>query len=100
MTRTNNQPNNATPGFAIRLTDETDLGIATLIVEDEAGTYHPVAVVATIAEGRELAHQDLRNRMQELEDGNEPFCPIVYKVWARGLNGTFAVAAEFEPEGL
>ena len=99
MTRTNNQPKDATPGFSTLLTDETDLGIATLIVEDEAGTYHPVAVVATISEGREIARQDLYSRMQQLEDGNEPFCPVVYKVWARGLHG-FAVAAEFEPESL
>jgi len=32
--------------------------------------------------------------MQQLEEGSEPFCPVVYKVWARGLHG-FAVAAEW-----
>jgi len=88
-----------TPGFSQRLTDGMDLGIATLIVEDEAGTYHPVAVVGTIAEGREIARQDLYTRMRQLEEGGEPYCPVVYKVWARGLHG-FAVAAEFEPESL
>ena len=39
------------------------------------------------------------DRMQQLEEGDEPFCPAVYKVWARGLHG-FAVAAEFEPKSL
>jgi hypothetical protein len=98
MKPTKNQPN-VTPGFAIRLTDETDLGIAVLIAEDDAEAYLPLGPVSTIAEGREIARQDLRHRMQEIERGGEPFCPSVYKVWARGLHG-YLVAAEFEASSL
>src|SRR5687768_17632024 len=96
MKRTKNQPNNATPGFAIGLTDETELGSAMLIAEADAGSYLPLSPVATIAEARELARHDLRHRLRQLEGGGEPFCPSVYKVWARGLDG-YAVAAEFDP---
>jgi hypothetical protein len=55
MKRTNKHPKDATPGFAIRLTDETELGIAMLIAEDDAGGYLPLGPVATIAEAREIA---------------------------------------------
>ena len=96
MKRTKDQPKNATPGFAIPLTDETELSSAMLIAEGEAGNYLHVAAVATIAEARELAQHDLRHRIRQLEGGGEPFCPAVYKVWARGLDG-YAVAAEFDP---
>lgn len=89
------KPNQATHGFAIRLTDETDLGIATLIVEDDAGGYLLLGPVSTIAEGREIAQQDRRHRMWQLERGGKPFCPAIYKVWAHGLDG-YAVAAEFD----
>ena len=94
MKLTKNQLTNATPGFAIRLTDNTDLGIATVIAEDDAGGYLPLAPVSTIGEGREVAQHDLRCRMREVERGGDAFCPAVYKVWARGLAG-YAVAAEF-----
>ena len=91
--------NTATPGFAIRLSDHTDLGIAILIVEDDAGSYLPLAPVFTIAEAREIAQQDLRNRMRAVEQGGEPMCPAAYKVWAHGLDG-YTVAAEFCPCNL
>ena len=99
MKRTKYQPINATPAFAIRLTDETELSGAMLIAEAETGSYLPVSAAATIAEARELAQHDLCLRMRQLEAGGQPFCPAVYKVWARGLGG-YAVAAEFDPSTL
>lgn len=88
-----------TPGFAIRLTDQTELGIAILIVENDAGSYLPLAPVFTIAEAREVAQQDLRSRMCAVEQGGEAICPAAYKVWAPGLDG-YTVAAEFCPCNL
>jgi len=99
MNRTKRQPNNATPGFAIRLTDQPDLGIAMLIAEYQAA-YEPLGPVSTIAEAREIAQQDLRDRMRRLEAGEEPACPAIYRVWARGLGGCYAVAANFDPSHL
>ncbi len=99
MKRTKRQPNKPTPGFAIRLTDQTDLGIAVLIAEYQAA-YEPISPVSTIAEAREIAQQDLRHRMRRLEAGEELSCPAIYRVWARGLGGCYAVAAEFDPSHL
>ena len=99
MKRTKSEPKNATPGFAIPLTDETELGLAMLIVEDHAGDYLPLGLFSTIGEAREIARQDLRHRTKELHLGGEPTCPAVYKVWARGVAG-FVVAAEFDPTNL
>ena len=99
MKRTRNQPETPTPGFAIRLTDDTDLGIAMLIAEDDAGGYLPLGPVSTISEARWLAQRDLRQRMLQVEHGGSPFCPTVYKVWARGLEGHL-VAAEFDASQL
>jgi hypothetical protein len=99
MKRTKHSPNDQTPGFAIRLTEETDLGIAMLIAEDDAGAYLPIGPVSTIAEAREIAQHELRLRMQAVERGEEPLCPAVYKVWAMGVDG-YAVAAEFEASNL
>ena len=99
MKLTKNQPNNATPGFAIRLTDETDLGNAMLIAEDESRAYLPISPVGTIAEARELAQHDLRHRMRQLDNGEDAFCPAMYRVWARGLDG-YRVGAEFDASKL
>ena len=46
---------NITPGFAIEINDDTDLGLAMLIAESEEGQYDPVAVVVNINEAREIA---------------------------------------------
>jgi hypothetical protein len=100
MKRTNKQPKDTTPGFAIRLSDETELGIAMLIAEDENGAYEPLGPVATIAEAREVAQSDLSHRRRDLERGGLPLCPAVYKVWARGSDGDYKVAAEFDPSTL
>jgi hypothetical protein len=42
---------NQNNGFAVEITDATDLGLAMLIAESEDGQYEPVAVVATVREG-------------------------------------------------
>jgi hypothetical protein len=82
-------------GFAIPLQPDTDLGMAMLIAESEDGQHEPVAVVGTIGEAREAAKSDLRNRMRRLELGEEPgLCPTLYKVWARGIDGSYRTACE------
>jgi hypothetical protein len=81
-------------GFAIEITDTTDLGLAMLIAESEDGQYEPVAVVANVGEAREVAHDDMRIRMRDLERGASPLCPYVYKIWARGIDGQHRIACE------
>jgi len=83
-------------GFAIPLQPDTDLGLAMLIAESDDGQHQPVAVVGTISEAREVAESDLRDRMRQLEEGEEPFCPSVYKLWARGIDGTYQLASAFD----
>jgi hypothetical protein len=91
-TTTKNQYN----GFAVEITDATDLGHAMLIAESEDGRYAPVAVVANVGEARELASDDMASRMRGQEHGDTPLCPFSYKVWARGVNGEYRVACEFK----
>ena len=80
------QNQNATPGFAIELTESTPLGLHMLIEKDEEGQYELVAVVASISEAREIAASDLRCRMRRLELGDDPGrYPHLYKVWANGF---------------
>ena len=94
-TATKKSPTAATPGFAILLTDSTNLGLATLIAEDQEGHYEPVSVVSSISEAREIAASDLRGRMRRLERGQDSgLCPYSYKVWANGIEGSYIVAAE------
>jgi hypothetical protein len=91
----------ATPGFAIQILRDTDLGIATLIVEDEEGHYEPINYASTLAEGFEMAKDDLRLRMKNLEADKDPgLCPYLYKVWARGLDGIHKVAATWNVSDL
>src|ERR1035441_8633882 len=66
------QKQTPTSGFAIPLTDSTDLGLAMLIAEFEDGQYEPVGVVASIREAREIAESDLQGRMRCLERGDDP----------------------------
>ena len=94
MTRTRNAATNPTPGFAIEIKDDTDLGLAMLIAEDEDGHYEPVGVVVNINEAREIAASDMRGRQKELERGGTPMCPYEYKVWAQGIDGDYRVASE------
>ena len=81
-------------GFAVEITDATDLGLAMLIAESEDGQYEPVAVVANLGEAREVARDDFRSRMERLENGESPLCPYTYKVWARGIDGEHRIASE------
>ena len=90
-----------TPGFAIQILRDTELGIATLIVEDEEGHYEPVNYASTLAEGFEMAKEDLRNRQKNLMADKDPgLCPWEYKVWARGLDGKMVVAATWNVSDL
>src|SRR4051794_10306657 len=97
----------ATPGFAIPIFRDTDLGIATLIVEDEEGHYEPVNYASSLGEGFEMAKEDLRSRERRLEnftleiidalnaktttgactitvnDDDPGLRPFEYKLWAR-----------------
>ncbi|MGA7413937.1 MAG: hypothetical protein WBW33_25900 [Bryobacteraceae bacterium] len=92
---TEEHPSNS--GFAIPLENDTDLGLALLIVEDEQGHYEPVANVSTINEAKELAADDLRCRRERLERDEDPgLCPYAYRLWARGTDGEFRVACEIE----
>jgi hypothetical protein len=82
-------------GFAILLQPGTELGLATLIAEDEEGHHEPVAVASTISEAKEIAESDFHGRMRRLERGEDPgICPYTYKLWARGLEGEYRVACE------
>ena len=93
---TTNQPRNE--GFAIPLENNTDLGNAMLIAEDLDGSYIPICVVATISEARETADADLRARLRILDrDEDAGFCPVVYKLWARGVDGDYRLAIEIRP---
>ena len=90
-----------TPGFAIQILRDTDLGIATLIVEDEEGHYQPINYASSLGEGFEMAKEDLRNRRKNLEADRDPgLCPREYKVWARGLEGRMVVAAAWNADEL
>ena len=92
---------NATPGFAITIKDDTQLGLAMLIAEDEEGHYEPVGVVVSINEAREIAASDMRGRMRRLERNEDPgLCPYEYKVWAQGIDGDYRVAGTINATSL
>ena len=94
MTRSSKQTTTYT-GFAVPLQPDTDLGLAMLIAESEDGQHEPVAVVGTIREAREAAESDLRSRMRRLErDEDAGLCPALYKLWARGVDGSYHIACE------
>lgn len=81
--------------FACPIEGHTELGLAMLIVEDDSGAYKPVGVVATLNEAREIAEDDLRRRMRELERGGSPMPPAIYKLFARGIDGDYQEAGRF-----
>jgi len=60
-----------------------------LVAEAGDGGYEPVALVSTINEAIELADDNFRRRMKDLERGRETMCPARYAVWARGFEGAF-----------
>jgi hypothetical protein len=98
---TKKQNQKATPGFAIELTETTELGLAMLIAEDEECRYQPLAVVASIREAREIAASDLAGRMRRLERGEDPgSCPYEYKVWPNGIDGEYRIAITLPASNL
>jgi hypothetical protein len=88
MARTTTQTKTpATPGFAIEIKEDTELGLAILVAEFGAGNYQPVGVVVSINEAREIADSDMRGRIHDVDRGKTPGCPGRYLVWAQGLEG-------------
>src|ERR1039457_5252337 len=60
MARTTKQTKTpATPGFAIEIKDDTELGLAILVAVYAAGGYRPVGVAVSISEAREIAGKPL-----------------------------------------
>ena len=88
-TNKNNSP------FACPIEEHTELGLAMLIVEDDAGHYEPLGVVVSISEGREIAEDDFHLRLKQVERGEEPMLPALYKVFARGADGGYHEAGRF-----
>jgi len=88
-----------TPGFAIKITPETELGLAMLIAETEDGRYEPVAVVASVAEAQEIAKSDFARRIKEASKGEDVACPARYAIWAQGLGGEYKPLHEYIIEG-
>jgi hypothetical protein len=74
--------NNPADGFAVPLTETTNLGLAILIVESADGAYQPVATVSSIREAREIASRDRMARVEDLDRGGEPLCPERYGMGA------------------
>jgi len=98
--RTKKQPTTYN-GSAIPLTPTTDLGLAMLIAEDEEGHYEPIAVVGSIAEGKEIAASNMRAKEDRLgQDADPGICPYEYKVMARGVDGDYILAASFPAHTL
>lgn len=88
---------NVTPGFAIEIKDDTELGLAMLIADLGDGHYQPIGVVVSINEAREIAAGDMRGRMRDLEAGKTPACPESYVVWAQGLEGDYREVKRLMP---
>ena len=65
------QTKETTPGFALKITPQTELGLAMLIAETEDGHYEPVAVVASVSEAQEIAKSDFARRLEEVAMGCE-----------------------------
>ena len=68
--------------------ESAELGFGSLLIaEDDDGGYDPVGVVTTIREARELATEDFRSRIADLENGGGPLCLASYAIWVRRFNG-------------
>jgi hypothetical protein len=101
MPRTKRTTQTPTPGFAIRIKDDTELGLAMLIAEDEEGHTEPIAVVATINEAVEIARHNFCAKLRRLEADKDPgLCPWVYKVWAQGIGGDYRLLREINVHTL
>jgi hypothetical protein len=88
---------NATPGFAIEIKDDTELGLGIVVADFGNNAYQPIGVVVSIDEAREIAASDMRGRMRDLDAGKTPACPEAYVVWAQGLDGDYRIARRFMP---
>ena len=78
--------------------ESAELGFGTLLVaEDEEGGYEPVALVSTRREARELAAEDFRTRLADVENGESPLCPDRYAIWVRRSAG-YTVLTAIEPD--
>lgn len=80
-----------TPGFAIKILPDTDLGTGVLIVEYKNRMYEPVNFASTINEAFGMANDDLR--LRQMPAAGTALWPPVYNFWARGLEGHMIVAA-------
>lgn len=100
MARARKQTKETTPGFAIKINPQTELGLAMLIAETEDGHYEPVAVVSSVSEAREIASSDFARRLKEVGMGCEDVtCPARYAIWAQGLGGEYKPLREYEIDG-
>lgn len=71
-------------GFAIEIKPDTELGgYGLLIAEYESGAYEPIGPVVNVNEARETAADDAKHRRARGGD------PVVYKLWARGVEGRY-----------
>ena len=78
--RNQTTPANATPGFAIEIGPDTDLGgEGLLIYEYASGGYAPVAAVST------------PNEAQEIAASYKPEAAGTFKLWARGILGRYLI---------
>jgi hypothetical protein len=90
-------PQTTTNQTTTPIDEQDELGFGTMLVaESDEGGYEPVAMVSTIREARELADENLRIRMSELENGGQPMCPVRYVVWGRGDFGTYRIICTIE----
>jgi hypothetical protein len=82
MARTTKQTKTpATPGFAIEIKDDTELGLAILVAVCEAGGYRPVGVAISVNEAREIAESHQRGYTGPRIAG--------YDLWAQGLENAY-----------
>lgn len=101
MARTRRTTETPTPGFAIRIGNDTELGLAMLIAEDEEGNIEPIAVASTINEAIELAQSNYRGKLRRVERDDDPgICPAVYKLWAQGIDGAYRLLHEISAHTL
>jgi hypothetical protein len=98
-TRTKQMTQTPTPGFAIKITPQTELGLAMLIAETDDSAYEPVAVVASVAEAEEIAKSDFARRVKDTAMGEDVACPARYAIWAQGLGGEYKSLREYTIEG-
>ena len=82
MARTTKQTKTpATPGFAIEIKDNTELGLAILVAVYAAGGYRPIGVAVSISEAREIAESHWRHYTGAAIEK--------YELWAQGLEGDY-----------